>query len=128
MIIKEVNVEDLPELWNEEMERLLGIKPRSYSEGILQDIHWSIGSIGYFPTYTIGTILAAQIRYHMMKEIELYECIRKLDFEPVKEYLREKIHKWGATYPPRELLLRSFGEEVNPEYFVKYIEEKYLKH
>lgn len=125
MIEGEVKVDELPELWNNEMERLLGIRPKTYSEGILQDIHWS-GGMGYFPTYTIGNIVAAQIRHHAIKEIDLEENMRKLDFEPLKNYLKEKIHKWGSTYPPKELLKRSFNEELNPKPFIEYINEKYL--
>ncbi|HDO20035.1 MAG TPA: carboxypeptidase M32 [Candidatus Bathyarchaeota archaeon] len=125
MIEGEVKVDELPELWNNEMERLLGIRPKTYSEGILQDIHWS-GGMGYFPTYTIGNIVAAQIRHHAIKEIDLEENMRKLNFEPLKNYLKEKIHKWGSTYPPKELLKRSFNEELNPKPFIEYINEKYL--
>jgi carboxypeptidase Pfu. Metallo peptidase. MEROPS family M32 len=69
----EIKVSDLPEFWNDYMEKLLGIRPRTYSEGVLQDIHWSMGSIGYFPTYTLGNIVAASMRYAMEKEIKLRE-------------------------------------------------------
>ncbi|WFO76371.1 carboxypeptidase M32 [Desulfurococcaceae archaeon MEX13E-LK6-19] len=128
MITGEVKADELPELWNQEMERLLGIKPKTYSEGVLQDIHWSMGSIGYFPTYSLGTILAAQIKYHAEKQLgNIDEIARERRFKQVREYLREKIHRWGSVYPPKELLQRSFGETINPEYFIKYLEEKYLQ-
>jgi len=108
------------------MERLLGIRPKSYRDGLLQDVHWSIGLAG-FPAYTIGNVIAAQIKHHIERELEgFYECISKLDLKPIREYLREKVHRWGSTYPPKELIRRSFGEEVDPSYFLGYIREKYL--
>ncbi len=127
LLTKEIKVDELPEIWSNEMDRLLGVKPKTYSEGVLQDIHWSMGSIGYFPTYTIGNIVAAQIRHYILKDIpDFYEKIEKLEFKEIREYLREKIHKWGSTYEPKELLKRSFGEEINPQYFIDYIKEKYI--
>ena len=128
MLTGEVDVDELPELWNSEMERLLGVKPKTYREGLLQDVHWSSGLAG-FPAYTLGNIIAAQIKYHAEKELkELRDYISELNLKPIREYLREKIHRWGATYPPKELIKRSFKEEINPTYFLKYIEEKYLLH
>ncbi|MEM4740547.1 MAG: carboxypeptidase M32, partial [Zestosphaera sp.] len=126
MITGEVKVAELPELWDHEMESLLGIKPKNYSEGVLQDIHWSMGSIGYFPTYTLGTLLSSQIAYYMDRDLGgLYAHVVNKDFQRIKDYLREKIHRWGSIYPPKELLLKSFGETYNPEYFVGYLESKF---
>lgn len=126
MLMGEVKVDELPELWNSEMERLLGVKPKTYREGLLQDIHWS-GGLGGFPGYTLGNIIAAQVKHYMEKEMgEIYEYVEKLDFKPLQEYLREKIHRWGSTYAPKELLMKSFGEEMNPKYFLNYLEAKYL--
>lgn len=123
----EVKVKDLPTLWNSMVEENLGLSPKTYSEGILQDIHWSLGSIGYFPTYTIGTILSAQIRNHILKDIpDFYEKILKLEFREIKNWLKNKIHYWGAMYPPKELIKRMLGEELNPAYFISYLEKKYL--
>lgn len=128
MITGELKVDELPEAWNQEMEGLLGIRPKTYSEGVLQDIHWSMGSIGYFPTYSLGTILAAQIKYHVEKNLgNIDEIARNRRFKLLRTYLREKIHYWGSVYPPKELLRKSFGEEVDPRYFLNYLEEKYLK-
>jgi len=129
MLIEEkLKVSEVPEYWNDMMEELLRIRPKKYSEGVLQDIHWSMGSIGYFPTYTIGNIVSAQIRYYIMKDIpELYEKISELQFNDIKNYLREKIHKWGSVYKPNDLLVKSFGEGMNPRYFIDYLREKYLK-
>lgn len=122
MITGEVKVKELPELWNNEMDRLLGVRPKNDAEGVLQDINWSHGSIGYFPTYTLGNVVAAMIYY---KHGRVRELIAEGNIAAVKEYLREKVHKWGSVYPPKELLVRSFGETYNAEYLVKYLEEKY---
>ncbi len=127
MVNEGISAKDLPELWNDEMEKLLGIRPRSYAQGIMQDIHWAHGTIGYFPTYSIGTLLSAQIGEYIRRDIpDFQEKIRNAEFEPIKQWLREKVHKYGSIYPPKELLQRSFGEQVNPEYFVRYVKSKYL--
>jgi len=124
----EIKVTDVPELWNERMEKYVGIRPKTYSEGVLQDIHWSQGSVGYFPTYTIGNVVATQIRAHILKDIpDFYDNILNLKFNEIKEWLKTKIHKWGSTYTPKELLKRATGEEINPQHFTQYLQEKYLK-
>lgn len=128
LISGEIRVDDVPEIWDNTMEELLGIRPKNYAEGVLQDIHWSMGSIGYFPTYTLGNLVAAQMKYHMMKEINIHEKILNKEFEEIKKWQKEKIHKWGSTYAPKELLRKAFGEEYEPKYFIKHLEEKYLTH
>ncbi len=128
LIANEVKVSDLPELWNEYMDKLLGIRPRSFKEGVLQDIHWSIAAIGYFPTYTIGNILAAQLKARLEAELgRLGDLVRERRFDVIREYLRERVHRWGAVYPPRELVIRALGEPMNPTFFIEYLESKYLR-
>lgn len=122
MLAGEIKISQLPELWDQETERLLGLRPKDDAEGVLQDIHWSHGSIGYFPTYTLGNVVAAMIYFKMGKVREL---VARGDFTALKEYLREKIHRWGSIYPPKELLRRSFGEVYNGHYLIQYLEEKY---
>jgi len=122
----EVKVGDLPELWGNYMEELLGVKPRSHSEGVLQDIHWSMGSIGYFPTYTLGNIVAAMMRKTMMRKFNLYERIASGNFASIREWQREKIHRYGAVYAPKKLLMRSLGSEYKPEDLVEYLVGKYI--
>ncbi len=126
MINEGVKAKDLAEMWNDEMEKLLGIRPKSYADGILQDIHWAHGTIGYFPTYSIGTMLAAQIAEHMKKDLNIGENVQQGNFQPIKDWIREKVHRYGSIYPPKELLRKSLGEDFEPEYFVKYVEAKYL--
>ncbi|MEM2136727.1 MAG: carboxypeptidase M32 [Candidatus Methanomethylicia archaeon] len=126
MITGDIRIDELPEIWNTEFERLIGVRPKMDSEGVLQDIHWSSG-LGSFCNYTIGNVVAAQILNHMKREIEIEDQIMKLDFKPLREYLKNKIHCWGSTYEPKELLKRSFSEEMNPEHLIRYLENKYLK-
>ncbi len=85
-----------------------------------------MGSIGYFPTYTLGNLVAAQMRHHMLRDIDLYNAIIEKKYDLIKEWQKEKIHRWGSTYQPKELLRRAFGEEYVADYFIKYLEEKYL--
>jgi len=116
------------DLWNSLMEENLGIRPRNDSEGILQDIHWAMGSIGYFPTYTLGNVIAAQVRRAVEARVDnIWSRVEQLDFTPIREALRDLIHRWGATYPPAELVEKATGEPLNPEYFNEYLSWKYLE-
>ena len=127
LLDENVTVNELPLAWNEKMEKYLGIVPKNDAEGVLQDIHWSMGSIGYFPTYSIGNILAAQIASAMEKDLDLQKAIEERRFGEILNWLRAHIHRWGRVYPPRELIRRATGEEMNPEYFVRYIRKKYAR-
>ncbi|WP_069806496.1 carboxypeptidase M32 [Vulcanisaeta thermophila] len=125
VIAGKLGVDDLPALWDDYMDKYLGVRPRSDSEGVLQDIHWSQGSFGYFPTYTLGNVVAGMI---YVKLPGLRDMIRGRRFGEIKEILRERIHKYGAIYPPKELLMRSFNDTYNPSYLLQYLREKYLEH
>ncbi len=118
-------VSDLPKLWNQKYEDYLGITPRDASEGILQDIHWAMASFGYFPSYAIGSAIAAQLYHHMVQQMPLSDYLTKGNMVPVREYLRDHIHKYGAVYPTNELLKKVTGEEFNPDYYIRYLTDKY---
>jgi carboxypeptidase Taq len=106
---------------------MLGIRPPDAARGFLQDVHWSCGLFGYFPTYTMGNLYAAQISAAVERELgPLDSKIRAGEFAPIREWLREKIHRHGREFPAAELARRATGEELNPEYFLKYLEGKYL--
>jgi len=126
MINKDIDPRELPVMWNEKMEKYLGITPKNDAEGILQDVHWSQGSIGYFPTYTIGTLLAAQIARKMDRQIKLYKRIEEEDYSSIRKWLRERIHKYGSIYTPERLIRIAIGESLDPEVFMEYIRRKYL--
>ncbi|BEP18686.1 carboxypeptidase M32 [Pyrofollis japonicus] len=115
---------EVPVYWDNKMEELLGVRPRNVAEGALQDIHWSHGSIGYFPTYTLGNVVAATM-WAMMGGPSA-EQLRNLKLREIREWLREKVHRWGSTYAPKELLKRSFSTELTAKYLIDYLEWKYI--
>ncbi len=123
LIAGKLDVSDLPSLWNDFMDKYLGVRPRNDAEGVLQDIHWSQGSFGYFPTYTLGNVIAGMI---YAKLPGLKDKVAGRRFSEIKEFLRERICKYGAIYPPKELLMRSFNDTYNPTYLLNYLREKYL--
>lgn len=120
-------VNKLPETWNNKMEEYLGIKPKSEKEGVLQDIHWSIGSLGYFPSYGLGNLMAAQIMNTAKKEIpDLNQRIASGNLKTLSDWLTEKIYKNGQIYTSAEVMQRVTGESLNPKYFIEYLKSKYL--
>lgn len=123
----DVEVKDLPQVWNDKMVEYLGIKPSNDGEGVLQDVHWSAGLMGYFPTYALGSAYAAQIYYTMLKEIDLFGLIKENNIKAINEWLKEKIHQFGGSKTPKEILVDVTGEEFNPKYYVQYLKEKYGK-
>jgi len=120
-------VSELPELWNKKYKDYLGVTPQSDAEGILQDIHWAMANFGYFPSYAIGSAIAAQVYHYMEHEIPLTDYLEEGNMVPIREYLRDHIHKYGAVYPTNELLKKMTGEEFNPDYYIRYLTEKYTK-
>ena len=122
-----LSVGELPSLWNETMSDYLGITPHNDAEGVLQDIHWSGGSWGYFPTYSLGNIISGMIWYNIRKDLDLGELAAKGNFAPIKSWLYDRIHRWGAIYPPKELAKRNLGEPYNPERMLQYLEQKYVE-
>jgi carboxypeptidase Taq len=122
-----LSVGELPSLWNETMFDYLGITPHNDAEGVLQDIHWSGGSWGYFPTYSLGNIIGGMIWYNIRKDLDLGELTVKGNFAPIKSWLYDRIHRWGAIYPPKELAKKTLGEPYNPERMLQYLEQKYVE-
>lgn len=128
LINDELEVEEAPEKWNEMMDKYLGVKPLKDSEGILQDIHWSIGMIGYFPTYSLGNILASQILEAFRRKFgeDVSSYIEKKEFDVIREFLREHIHRYGGMYKPMELIKLATGEGLNTRYYIDHLREKFL--
>jgi carboxypeptidase Taq len=128
-----IEAEDLPEVWNKKMKKYLGITPKTDREGVLQDIHWSNGSFGYFPTYTLGNLYAAQFARKLRKDLPVQgkttveECAEKGELGPILSWLRTNIHQYGSLYWPRELCRKVTKEELNPKYFLDYIKNKYSR-
>ncbi|REJ09686.1 carboxypeptidase M32 [Halobacillus trueperi] len=127
LIAGEIEVKDLPELWNQKMEDYLGITPESDSEGVLQDIHWSGGDFGYFPSYALGYMYAAQLNSKMREEIDVDRYIEEGDFHKIKEWLTENVHQYGKMKKPLQILNDITGEGLNPDHLIDYLTNKYKK-
>jgi carboxypeptidase Taq len=125
LISGEIQVGDLPGLWSDKYEELLGIRPQDDTNGVLQDVHWSIGYVGYFPSYAVGTAYGAQFMRTMRKTVDVDGAAAQGDLSPVTVWLKENIHRHGALYPPEELLRRATGEPFNPSYYADYLCEKF---
>ena len=123
---KKLKVEELPEYWNARYKEYLGIEVESDSKGVLQDVHWSHGSFGYFPTYSIGSFYAAQFMATAVKEIPgLWNDIRSGNTARLLSWLREKIHRHGRLYTAEELCIQVTGEPLRFGHFMQYAKEKY---
>lgn len=123
---KEILVADLPDAWNHYYLKYLGLQVPSNSQGVLQDVHWSHGSFGYFPTYSIGSFYAAQIYNQALKEIpSLEDNFAAGNFIQLNEWLNKNIHQYGRLYTSSELCKQITGEELNFDYFMNYINKKY---
>ncbi|NLJ96613.1 MAG: carboxypeptidase M32 [Clostridiales bacterium] len=123
----EADVDKLPDLWNKKYEEYLGITPSNDSEGILQDTHWSYGEFGYFPSYAIGSAVAAQIYAKMKDLMPVDQYLLDGNITPIREYLRDAIHKYGATKNTNQILKEVTGEELKADYYVNYLKDKYEK-
>ncbi|MFQ5588487.1 MAG: carboxypeptidase M32 [Nitrospiria bacterium] len=119
-------VEALPETWNQKMEDYLGIRPETDADGVLQDVHWAGGAFGYFPTYTLGNLYAAQFFNQAQREIaDLPERLSAGDLVTLKTWLNKKIYCWGKQYTSDDLIERVTGEPLDPAYFIRYLEAKF---
>jgi carboxypeptidase Taq len=118
-------VSDLEEVWNQQFEKLLGVKVPSPDQGVLQDIHWAIGLFGYFPTYTFGNLIAAQLQEKMVTEFSLDDLIRKGDFKAILTWLNQNIHRYGKAVPTLDLVFKATGNELTHEPFIRYLKRKF---
>ncbi len=123
-----VKVDDLPKLWNAKMKEYLDYDVKSDAEGVLQDTHWSWGLFGYFPNYALGNLYGAQLLNQLAKDIPDYRSqIRQGNVLKLKGWLVKHIHLLGSRYDPLDLIKHVTGEELNPQYFLNYLTEKYSK-
>ncbi|NBG89307.1 carboxypeptidase M32 [Isachenkonia alkalipeptolytica] len=123
-----ISVEELPERWNEKMEDILGIKPRDNREGVLQDMHWAGGMIGYFPTYALGNLYALQLTKTLQEDVpEFNSHIEHQNFAPIKEWMVKKVHHRGSLRTAEELIEEITGEGLTVKPYLSYLDEKYQK-
>ncbi len=128
LVAGELAVADLPGAWNEGMERQLGIRPPDDREGCLQDVHWPAGAFGYFPTYTLGALVAAQLfAAASAARPGVPEDLRRGDFGALRGWLREHVHGQGCRFEPAELVERASGEPLGTRAFREHLERRYLE-
>ncbi len=120
-----LQVEDFPEYWNKLFYEYFGITPPDDSSGVLQDVHWAYGNIGYFPTYALGSAIASQLYAKMSSDIDVDKCIRSGSTFEINKWLKERVHKYGDSKYPKEILRIATGEDFNPDYYVEYLIKKY---
>ncbi|MFC2064719.1 carboxypeptidase M32 [Chloroflexota bacterium] len=121
-----VSLEDLPEIWNSRMMDYLGVTPPNDSMGVLQDIHWSFGGLGYFSTYALGNLISAQLWEKIIIDIpSLQDQIRKGKFDDLLQWLIENIHQYGRKFESQELVKRATGQTLSPEPYLNYLDQKY---
>ncbi len=125
LISGDLQVADAPQAWNDRYFRYLGIRPATNATGILQDIHWSAGLIGYFPTYTLGNLYAAQLMEAIKRDLgDVDSAIRKGDFEPLRNWLVKHVHQFGRCYHPGQLVQQACGQPLDATPLANYLRQK----
>ncbi|HSQ25544.1 MAG TPA: carboxypeptidase M32 [Anaerolineales bacterium] len=119
-------VKDLPEAWNAGMQDYLGITPPDDAKGVLQDVHWSTGLMGYFSTYALGNLVSLQLWERILADIpDLYDQFRSGEFSALLGWLRQNIHHHGSKYEPQELIQRITGSKIDPNPYINYLQTKF---
>lgn len=127
LLAGELEIADLPQAWNENMAELLGVVPPDDRDGCMQDIHWMDGTFGYFPTYTLGAMTAAQLfDSATTADADILPSIGRGEFAPLLGWLRENVHRWGSFHSTDELLTRATGRPLDAEVFRAHLERRYL--
>ena len=118
--------EDLPEAWNARMREFLGVEVPGDADGVLQDVHWSAGGIGYFPTYALGNVISLQIWEHVRRELpDLDAQLEAGELRGLGEWLRERVYRHGRKFTPKETLGRAIGtQELDPQPYLAYLRAK----
>ena len=120
-----LKVADLPEAWNAQMQEDLGLTPPDDAQGVLQDIHWSAGLIGYFPTYTLGNLLSVQLLEAAQRDPAIAACVQAAEYGPLREWLVQHVHRHGRSRTPEELTVQATGRPLTADPYVAYLHAKY---
>ncbi len=121
-----LRVADLPQVWTERMQEYLGVTPPNNARGVLQDIHWSGGMIGYFPTYALGNLVSVQLWECIQRDVpDLEEQIMRGKFDDLLGWLRTNIHRHGSKFTPQTLIKKVTGEGINPQPYLRYLQTKF---
>jgi len=123
----DIKAVDLPGLWSDKYNEIIGLRPNDLADGVLQDVHWSMGAVGYFPSYSVGTAYGAQMMHTIKKSVDVDAAVRKEDLSPVTEWLKKHVHEQGRLLLPDELLKKATGESFNPDYYANYLSEKFTE-
>ncbi|MEF8820505.1 MAG: carboxypeptidase M32 [Haloferacaceae archaeon] len=121
----DLDVADVPAVWNDKMAEYLGVRPESDAEGCLQDIHWSYGNFGYFPTYSLGSAMAAQVYEAASDDVDVADRAREGEFGPLRAWLREHVHTHGKRLETEELVRAATGARFTADAFTDYVTAKY---
>ena len=122
-----LEVRDLPDAWNRLYREYLGVTPDCDRNGVLQDSHWSGGSIGYFPSYALGSAYGAQLLRRMKETVDVNNCIEQGNFTPINSWLCDRIWQYGSLRDPVETFERAAGEPLDPSVYISYLTEKYTE-
>ena len=126
MLRGELPVEAVPAAWNEAFQELFGFLPPDDSHGCLQDIHWAMGGLGYFSTYSLGNLNAAQLFNAASKEDTVASGLATADYAPLLKWMQTHVHAHGSTLFPQELMKQATGEETNPAHHLAHLRERFL--
>jgi carboxypeptidase Taq len=120
-----LSVADLPAAWSARMQDYLGVQPEDHARGVLQDMHWGAGLIGYFPTYSLGNVLSVQIWERARADLgDLDAQMERGEFGPLRDWLREHVYRHGRKLTPEELIQRVTGGPIDAGPYVRYLQEK----
>lgn len=126
LIEGKISLKDLPQIWNEKMHESLGISPPNSKQGCLQDVHWSHGLIGYFPTYALGNVYAGQLMHTFAQECPDWESrVKHGHMHFIRDFLKEKVHRFGREYLPQQLIEKATGSPVSAKYYQDYLLHKF---
>jgi carboxypeptidase Taq len=124
-IMNGLDLRELPSAWNEAMSRYLHVEVPNDELGVLQDMHWSRGGFGYFPTYSLGNVISVQIWERLRQDVaDVDEQIARGEFDAIREWLREHLHRYGKKYLPAEMLERVVGSRIDAEPYLRYLQGK----
>ena len=127
LFLGDLKVRDLPGEWNRLSKEIVGLEPKNDAEGVLQDVHWSGAAFGYFPSYCLGNMMAAQLWYAVAEELpDLENDFERGDFAPLLGWLREKIHRHGRRFDTDEIVQQATGKPLAPDALLRYLKERYL--
>ena len=119
--------DDFEEIWRTKYQETFGLTPKDAREGVLQDIHWASGHVGYFQSYTLGNLYGGQLLHAMKKVLPDFDGLIAMgDFAPINQWLYDNVHQYGRALDPKEVLEKATGEALTEQYFLEYLRDKYL--